>query len=66
MDHNSSRLQLELPFLLALIAIQAMPVPTAVADYECSALTSEEPFPYSESGLTSRNEFLASICGGEG
>jgi TonB family protein len=38
----------------------------AVADEECSVLTSEGqyPFPYSQTALAARNEFLASICGG--
>lgn len=63
MDDDSTRVSRGLRFVFALMMIQALAMSAAVADNECSVLTSQAPFPYSESGLTARNEFLASICG---
>jgi TonB family protein len=51
-------------FAISLAAMLALAPLPAVADEECSVLTSDAPFPYSQSGLAARNEFLASICGG--
>ena len=34
------------------------------ANAECSVLTSEAHFPYSETALAARNAFLAPLCGG--
>jgi hypothetical protein len=44
--------------------ILALVSPSAHANEECSVVTSEARFQYSESALAARNAFLASICGG--
>src|ERR1700689_3746154 len=64
MNDDSTPVSRGLRFVFALMMIQALAMSAAVADNECSVLTSQAPFPYSESGLTARNEFLALICGG--
>jgi TonB family protein len=54
----------DMVFSIALAVVVVLASVSARANEECSVVTSEAHFPYSEVGLAARNAFLAQICGG--